>query len=238
MSLPPRHVLADIAPMAERATSIDAQALVRVRSRGDEIAAFVRLPHDVLAGRTLRAVALTGAREDTQPDVNLSDVSVSATGLAPSSTSASAPGSGPADVTVAAADLLDYLAGGPQPMVKDAHWLSPLPPPTGWRRVEVVPDSVLRPLIRSGALLATQTQTSAGQSALLASIVLTARSDTDSVEVPLGPLSALTRMGFLPRETSAAVDVRAGWIRLAATWGSTYVSTASAGGPLLGMLGG
>ncbi|HEX2903824.1 MAG TPA: hypothetical protein VHO01_10260 [Jatrophihabitans sp.] len=132
------------------------------------------------------------------------------------------------DVTVGAAEFRQWLDEPQvQPPARDAHWLAALPPAAGWQRIEVVPDEAIREVVRSGALLARSTTSRAGQQTLLSSIVLTATAGTRSVEVPLGPLSALTRMGFLPRGGQAAVDIVPGWIRVAAGYGSTYVSTGS-----------
>jgi hypothetical protein len=205
--------LADIAPLAERALSVDEDALVRLRS-GDAggtatLGAYVRLPYDVLAGRTISVA--DGTADWPKPF----------------------------DLTATAQQLLAWIAGAdavPQP--RDAHWLSPLPPRGGWRRIEVVPDTAVRDLVRSGALLARSTSSRGEQQSLLASIVLHATSESgDTAEVPLGPISALTRMGFLPRGGSAAVDTAPGWLRIAAAYGSTFVATDA--GPLggLGLLG-
>jgi len=194
-----RQQLVDFAPLAERAAGIDSTSVIRFRGTGDTIAGFVRLPYDVLAGRTIAAEAV-----------------------------------GQFDVTVSVTDLLTWLdEDGPIPVRRDAHWLSPLPPQVGWQRVESVPDSEIRSLIRSGAAIAQNASSKAGQEALLSSVVLTATSIYRTVEVPLGPLSALTRMGFLPRGAQAAVDVAPGWIRIAAPYGSTFVTT---GVSPLGML--
>ena len=111
------------------------------------------------------------------------------------------------------------------PARKDAHWLSALPPRAGWQRVEVVPDTAIREVVRSGALLAREASSRSSQQALLDAIVLTAQSADQRIEVPLGPLSALTRMGFLPRGSQAAVDTAPGWIRVAAPLGSTFVNS-------------
>jgi hypothetical protein len=188
-----RDGLRDFAPLAERALSVDGDALIRFRSGDGRIGGFVRLPYEVLAGRTLDAPAVEG----------------------------------PSDITVSAKGFLVWLDGdrGDEPVPADAHWLSGLPPRTGWRRVERVPDTAIREVVRSGALLAQGTGTRPGQQALLDSIVLTAQPESGPpVRVPLSALSGLTRMGFLPRGGEAAVDTAAGWIRLAAAYGSTYVS--------------
>jgi hypothetical protein len=195
MSLP-RTELADFTPMAERAVTADAEALIRLRGVADavdqpgSIAGFVRLPYDVLAGRTVAG-----------------------------------PAAGNYDLTFAAADFLSWQADpAVEPTRQDARWLTGLPPRAGWQRIEVVPDKAIREVVRSGALLARNVTSRSGQQSLLSSIVLTASSGSRSVEVPLGPLSALTRMGFLPLGGEAAVDTAPGWIRIAAAYGSTYVS--------------
>jgi hypothetical protein len=189
--------LADFIPLAQRAVSIDATSMIRFRAAEQRIAGFVRLPYDVLAGRTLA----TEAASD-HPTASF-------------------------DITVGAADFLHWAdSSGPAPAAKDAHWLSALPPRHGWRRVEVVPDRVIRDLVRSGAELAAGASSRQSQEALLASVVLTAAGNgsADPVQVRLGALTALTRMGFLPRDSEAAIDTGPGWVRVAAAYGSTYVS--------------
>ncbi|HEU5271534.1 MAG TPA: hypothetical protein VFU36_16520 [Jatrophihabitans sp.] len=186
--------LADFVPMAERAVSADPETLIRLRGLvgdgGSVVAGYVRLPYDVLAGRTIAA--------------ELAE---------------------PFDLTLTAADFLSWQAeSGAEPSRQDARWLTGLPPRAGWQRIEVVPDKAIRAVVRSGALLAREASSRSGQQALLGAIVLTASSEGRSVDVPLGPLSALTRMGFLPRGGEAAVDVAPGWIRVAAAYGSTYVN--------------
>ncbi|HJQ00039.1 MAG TPA: hypothetical protein VJ851_00420 [Jatrophihabitans sp.] len=187
-----REHLRDFAPLAERALSVDGDALIRFRSGERRVGGFVRLPFEVLAGRTIEAAGVAGSF----------------------------------DVTVSAKQFLVWLDGdGGEPTRADARWLSALPPRDGWRRIDIVPDTAIREVIRSGALLAQAADTRPGQQALLDSIVLTARAESGPpVEVPLSVLSALTRMGFLPRGGEAAVDTARGWIRLAAAYGSTYVS--------------
>jgi hypothetical protein len=132
------------------------------------------------------------------------------------------------DSTVAAADFIDWAEhDGPAPQAKDAHWLSALPPRRGWQRVEVVPDGVVRDLVRAGAELANSASTRQSQESLLASVVLTAASgkgSTPAVQVRLGALTGLTLMGFLPRDSEVAIDICRGWIRVAAAYGSTFVT--------------
>jgi hypothetical protein len=150
-----RDGLRDFAPLAERALSVDGDALIRFRSGDGRIGGFVRLPFEVLAGRTIEAAGVVG----------------------------------PFDITVSAKQFLVWLDG-------DAG-------------AEPAPAADTRP----------------GQQALLDSIVLTAQPESGApVRVPLSVLSALTRMGFLPRGGEAAVDTAPGWIRIAAAYGSTYIS--------------
>ena len=147
------------------------------------------------------------------------------------------------DVTVAAGDFIRWVEqDGPTPAAMDAHWLSPLPPRGGWRRIELVPVSVIRALVRSGAELAIGAGSRQSQESLLASVVLTATPEPgngspEPVLVPLSPVSALTRMGFLPRDSQVAVDTSPGWIRLAAALGSTFVTTSHGGLGILGLGG-
>ena len=58
--------------------------------------------------------------------------------------------------------------------------------------------------------------------ALLDSVVLTVTGAGHTVEITLRTLSALTRLGFLPRDSHAAIDVAGRWIRVAAAYGSVY----------------
>jgi hypothetical protein len=192
-----RDGLRDFAPLAERALSVDGDALIRFRAGDGRVGGFVRLPYEVLAGRTIEVAGVDK----------------------------------PSDNTVSAKQFLVWLDGGSdgdggdEPAPADAHWLSGLPPRAGWRRIERVPDTAIREVVRSGALLAQGTDTRPGQQALLDSIVLTAQPESGPpVRVPLSALSGLTRMGFLPRGGEAAVDTAPGWIRVAAAYGSTYVS--------------
>jgi hypothetical protein len=100
--------------------------------------------------------------------------------------------------------------------------------------VDVVPDTVVRNLVRSGAELAAGTTSRQGQESLLASVVLTAADGAaPEVAVRLGALTALTRMGFLPRDGQAAIDTAPGWVRVAAAYGSTYTSDGNSLGLLM-----
>ena len=134
------------------------------------------------------------------------------------------------DATMSAADVMAWAEGMRLPVPsRDADWRGAAPPTSGWTRVEVVPDTELRPLVRSGALALKGLSGHAGQ-ALLDSVVLTVSSpQAGSVEITLRMLSALTRMGFLPRGGSAAVDVNGRWKRLVAHYGTIYAEPAGLG---------
>jgi hypothetical protein len=155
------------------------------------------------------------------------------------------------DLTVAAAAALAWLddPAAPPPPRRDADWRTGLPPGGGWRRVESVPDDVVRPLVRSGAMAlkdAAEREGVPGASprsevadALLDAVVLTVSDDPvegeatpgagASAEITLRALSALTRMGFLPQGGQVHVDVAARWIRVVAGYGTVYLERPGGG---------
>jgi hypothetical protein len=195
-----RDDLAELAPLLRRTVTLDASGLVRLRRRGQRCSALVRLPFGVLAART---VALDSSDTDY-------------------------------DMTVRYADLLAWLdddrTDPPEP--RDAEWRSGTPPTDGWRRIDTVPDAEVRRLVRSGALALKDAAEREGvpgaqpraevADALLDSVVLTATDGEVEAPVCLRTLSALTRLGFLPRDSHAAIDSAARWIRVAAAYGSVY----------------
>lgn len=205
----PRDLLDEIAPALRRAVTLDASALVRVRSDGHTVTALLRLPFDVLVARTLRAEQ------------------------------------GPLDSTVRAAELLAWLDGvRPEaPSPRDVDWRAGVPPARGWRHVETVPDDVLRPLVRAGALALRDAAAREGvpgaqpraevADALLDAVVLTASSDESdaaaTAQVTLRTVSALLRMGFLPRGGRVHIDVAGRWTRLAAEYGSVFAERPGSG---------
>ncbi len=186
--------------MLRRTVALDARCVARIRLTTAAASGLVRLPFGVLVGRTV-AASWSGD---------------------------------PLEVTVRGAALLEWLdgssAGPPQP--DETSWRSGVPPASGWRRVETVPDDVVRGLVRSGALALKEAAEREGvpgaqpraevADALLDSIVLTASDGPLRAEVSLRLLSALTRMGFLPRGSHAAVDVAGRWLRVAAEYGSVF----------------
>jgi hypothetical protein len=150
----------------------------------------------------------------------------------------------PLDLAVRAAELLAWLEQDvPTPEARDVEWRTGLPPAAGWRRVETVPDSVLRPLVRSGALALKDAAARAGVATeqlrgevadgLLDSIVLTATDGELTAEVSLRTVSALTRMGFLAKGGQAHVDVVGRWTRLVGEYGTVYLERP---GQTLGLL--
>jgi hypothetical protein len=140
----------------------------------------------------------------------------------------------PIDATYAVAELLAWLddADGPELIDLGVAWRTGLPPNTGWQRVEIVPDDVVRGLIRQGAATLREAAEREGlpgaqpraevADVLLDTTVLTVTDAGTEVEVSLRLISALVRMGFLARDSHLAVDVAGRWLRLAASYGSAY----------------
>ena len=148
----------------------------------------------------------------------------------------------PADVTVAAADLLGVLEpphgrGGemPLPPSRDMQWRAALPPLSGWQRLDEVPGDVVRSLVQAGAETLRAVPASAAASAgesLLDHEALTVSAAGRTVAVPLRVLTALARMGFLgagaggraggPGADVVVVSAAGGWVRLAAAYGSAF----------------
>lgn len=206
-----RAVLDDLAPVLRHAAALDAGALARFRISARTATVFVRLPFRVLVARTIEHAGGSAA--------------------------------GGTDVTVSAHDALAWLdadpAGAPAPELRDVQWRAGLPPEDGWRRLDTVPDDVIRPLVRQGALTLRDAARREGvpgaqpraevADALLDSVVLTVTDGADrsaanaAAPVTLRALSALTRMGFLPRGGHAHVDTSGRWIRVAARNGTVYL---------------
>lgn len=146
-------------------------------------------------------------------------------------------GDGVGDTTVRAANLLAWADGaGPDILQgRDADWRRTLPPRDGWRRIDTIPDEVVRGLVRSGARVLAELAEREGvpgaqprretTDVLLDSVVLTVSADAGGPSAPitLRVLSAAVRMGFLPAGSDVAVDVAGRWTRLAAEYGSVYV---------------
>jgi hypothetical protein len=191
----------ELAPVLRRAASLDPSTLARIRVRGGRASVMLRLPFGVLVGRTVA----------TQAPVQ------------------------PIDVVVRAPELLAWLDGdaADPPVSRDADWRGGLPPVAGWQRVDTVPDEVIRSLVRSGARTLQQAAERDGvpgaqpradvADALLDSVVLTVSGQGGlQAAITLRLVSALIRMGFLPRGSHAGVDVAGRWLRVAAEYGSVF----------------
>lgn len=199
-----RAALEELAPVLRRAAGLDPRSLARLRLDGASATALVRLPFGVLVSRTVDA-----------PDRDE-----------------------PLDVTMRAAEVISWLDADPAtavvPAARDVEWRAGLPPRSGWKRLEKLPDDVIRGLVRTGALALKDAAARAGvpgaqpraevADALLDSVVLTATDDAGtSAELTLRAVSALTRMGFLPRGGHAFVDVAGRWVRLVGGYGTVYL---------------
>jgi hypothetical protein len=190
----------ELAPVLRRAVSLDPRSLARLRLADSAATVLVPLPFGVLVSRTVE----TDQRDE------------------------------PLDLTVRGAELLAWLDDNAAPPVsRDMEWRGGRPPGAGWRRIETVPDTVLRPLVRSGALALKEAAGPDALSgaqlrgdvadALLDSVVLTATDGELTAALTLRTVSALTRMGFLPKGGHAHIDVAGRWIRLAAEYGTVYL---------------
>jgi hypothetical protein len=200
--------LHELSPALRRAVALDPGSLVRIVVAAPTVSAFVRLPFGVLVARVVQSTQSDPAGSDT---------------------------------TVSAAELLAWLDGErpDPPTSRDAEWRTGLPPRAGWQRVYTVPDEVVRGLVRSGAQALKQAAEREGvpnaqpraevADALLDSVVLTVEDGGQSVQLTLRTLSALTRMGFLPRDSHIAVDVAGRWTRIAAAYGSVYAERPGSG---------
>jgi len=200
--------LTEIAPLLRRMVALNPSIVVRIRRQGTRLTAVVQTPFDVLAARSI-ALDTDTAR---------------------------------LDLTLSAAETLAWLDGeGPAPSARDADWRGALPPETGWQRVDQVPDDVIRSLVRAGALTLKEAADREGvpgatpraevADVLLDSVVLTVSQDGGplTAEVTLRVLSALTRLGFLPRDSHAVVDRAGRWVRVAAAYGTVYAEASPSG---------
>lgn len=203
-----RDALTELAPVLRRAVGLDPRSLARFRLAGDAATVLVRLPFGVLVSRTV----------------------------------GTAPRAEAVDVAVRGAELVAWLDGDTAelPPARDAEWRTGLPPATGWRRLETIPDSVVRPLVRSGAQALADAAAREGvpgaqpraevADALLDSTVLTVSDEAGaSAEVTLRTLSAVTRMGFLPRDGHVFVDTSGRWVRVVAEYGTVYLERPGSG---------
>ena len=202
MTAPLRPHLDELLPVVRRAAALDPDALIRLRVTGSTITVLAALPFRVLVSR---AVTVPAAVD-------------------------------PLDITVGAASLVSWAddPAAPEPARRDGEWRGALPPVSGWQRLDRIPDAVVRDLVRSGALALKDAAAREGlpgaqpraevADALLDAVVLTVTGDaaSRSAGVTLRTVSALVRMGFVPRGSEVTVDVAGRWTRVSGTYGAAY----------------
>jgi hypothetical protein len=209
-----RRALIELAPVLRRAAGLDPKALARLRFDAHTATVLVRLPFGILVSRTVEADHERPGR----------------------------------DITVRAGEALAWLDGdsAEKPQQRDTEWRGGLPPSSGWQRVETVPDDAVRPLVRSGATALKDAAAREGvpgaqpraevADALLDSTVLTVDDEQGATaEISLRALSALTRMGFLPRGGQAHIDVAGRWTRVVGGYGTVLLERPGLG---LGLMSG
>lgn len=221
-----RTMLADLAPLLQRALALDPAAVTRLRVGERSVSALIRLPFDVLVGRAI-AVA---PRPDPDPD----DLAGG-------------------ERTVAVADLLAWLDGAAHPEPREQAWRGATPPPSGWQRIDTVPATVVRDIVaKAGQALREAaeregvpggTPRAAVVDSLLDSVVLTVTADPLAgatggpahrpVEITLRLLMALTRMDFVADCGDLGIDACGRWVRGATRVGSAYAERPGLGLTLL-----
>jgi hypothetical protein len=146
------------------------------------------------------------------------------------------------DRTLQAAQLVAWLDDDtrPVPQARDDAWRGTVPPAAHWHRIDVVPDAVVREVVRSGARTLEQAVARHGvqpraqvADGLLDSQVLTVSDDHERAQITLRMLSAVVRLGFLPPGSHIGVDVQGRWTRVAAQYGSVYAERPGLGLSLL-----
>ncbi len=234
-----RDAAEEFAPALRRVLDLDRAALARVRLRDGTAQLLLRLPFGVVVGRS---VSNSGASNIGASNIAVSNSGASDSGASDGGVPTADASAATLDVTVSAADLFEWASrpGVVAPESRDELWTGGAPPAAGWARIERVPDAVIRDLVRSGALALKQAAEREGvrgaqpraevADALLDSVVLRVSAEGSSA-TPAGPVvplslravSAVTRMGFLPRGSYVNVDVAGRWIRIAAAYGSVFV---------------
>jgi hypothetical protein len=197
---------ADAGAFLSRLVRLDPNALVRLRAAGsDGLALWAHLPWEVLVTRLVEAS-----------------------------------GAPPADLTVSAAALSRDIDRPDVPDRRDVEWHWRLPPSAG-RVVERIPPDEIRRV----AAAAARTLRDAGRAgvggrsvgeralrdALLDHVPIVVEAGGSRVEVPQRLVQAVLRMGFLGAGTDPAADqpvavrVAAGWVGLAAAYGTAWRQT-------------
>jgi hypothetical protein len=136
----------------------------------------------------------------------------------------------PADVTVAAADLVRAL-GGPLPRARDADWLWPLPPSAG-RVVERLAAADVARVVDAAAETVRAAATTgvdgrpvgerALRDALLDHVPVVVTTEAgERVPVPQRMVQAVARMGFVA-DRPVEVRLAGPWVGLAAAYGAAW----------------
>jgi hypothetical protein len=204
-----RPHLGELVPVVRRAVALDAKSLVRLRAAQGSLSVYATLPFKVLVSRTVTA----GTAPDGAPLADL-------------------------DRTVGGTELLAWFdeENAAAPPARDAEWRGALPPQRGWRRLDRVPDDVVRPLIRSGALALKEAAAREGvpgaqpraevADVLLDTVVLTVTDEAGhSAPIQLRTVSSLVRMGFVPRGSLISVDTAGRWTRVSGDYGAAYAES-------------
>jgi hypothetical protein len=226
----------DLASFLGRLVALDPAAVVRLRSAGDRVTAYARLPFGVLVSRTVAgdgdpsdvtvaAAALLAALDAVRPG----SPGGSPPAVPPSGGSRDPAGAGPG---VPAGRVPSHGAGVTLgwPQRRDVDWRAALPPADGWVRLDSVPGDVVLKLVRAGrdalrAVPAGAAAAAVGES-LLDHESLTVSGAGRTAVLPLRVLGSLTRMGFVGDGVEpVVVSVAAGWTRLAGAYGSAYQHT-------------
>lgn len=182
----------DLGAFAARAVRLDAQSVVRLRNRNEELLdAWVATPFDTLATRTVAGQA------------NPADVTVSGAEL----------------LTGLAVMRDERIDPGP---AKDLMWRSALPPWEGWLLVDRLPVEVVSKLADEGVAVARENTGPHGTppASLLDQTVLTVSGSGLDVKIPLRCLFALSGMGFLGEDGEVRVTATDAWLRIDAKYGA------------------
>jgi hypothetical protein len=201
---------ADAAAFLSRLVRLDRAALVRLRAvppgevgaAPHRLALWARLPWEVLVTRLVEAIEPPRA-----------------------------------DITVSAEALLHSLDGPGVPDRRDVEWHWRLPHSTGTVVERIAPDEIRRVAAAAARTLREVGDSGVGgrsvgeralRDALLDHVPIVVEAAGDRVEVPQRLVQGVLRMGFLgggtgsPAEHPVAVRVAAGWVGLAAGYGTAW----------------